>query len=36
MINSLNIQNGGSISELGQSSNLTINSESAPSVLPRF
>ncbi|WP_423170654.1 hypothetical protein [Vibrio cholerae] len=35
MINSLNIQNGGSISELGQSSNLTINSESAPSVLPR-
>ncbi len=35
MINSLNIQNGGSISELGQSSNLTINSEPAPSVLPR-
>ncbi|WP_241620891.1 hypothetical protein, partial [Vibrio parahaemolyticus] len=35
MINSLNIQNTGSISELGQSPNLTINSAPAPSVLPR-
>ncbi len=35
MINSLNIQNAGSISELGQSPNLTINSAPAPSVLPR-
>ncbi|OEB92797.1 hypothetical protein BBN09_06535 [Vibrio parahaemolyticus] len=34
MINSLNIQNTGSISELGQSPNLTINSAPAPSVLP--
>ncbi|MGY6455102.1 hypothetical protein [Vibrio parahaemolyticus] len=35
MINSLNIQNTGSISELGQSPNLTINSAPAPSILPR-
>ncbi|EGQ8700303.1 hypothetical protein GKA74_24175, partial [Vibrio parahaemolyticus] len=35
MINSLNIQNTGSISELDQSPNLTINSAPAPSVLPR-
>ncbi|HHC6657366.1 TPA: hypothetical protein ACN326_001154 [Vibrio parahaemolyticus] len=35
MINSLNIQNTGSISELGQNPNLTINSAPAPSVLPR-
>ncbi|EHS1223106.1 hypothetical protein KVQ73_004340, partial [Vibrio parahaemolyticus] len=35
MINSLNIQNTGSISELGQSPNLTINSAPVPSVLPR-
>ncbi|EGQ8413259.1 hypothetical protein GTP35_05035, partial [Vibrio parahaemolyticus] len=35
MINSLNIQNTGSISELGQNPKLTINSAPAPSVLPR-
>ncbi|EPT1119912.1 hypothetical protein ACVOW2_002348, partial [Vibrio parahaemolyticus] len=35
MINSLNIQNTGSISELDQNPKLTINSAPAPSVLPR-